>query len=147
MKYFPVAVLFFSLLAGSQSSTADSGHQLSDKEVLRELKTVLWPRAYRTQDTKLLDRLLDDRFQMIDAEGNRSTKQKELDWVAANAWNPGEFEYRIERLEIFAGDTAIIDGTGIATGYTYKSSNVLIRKDGQWRAVASHVSGYRERTN
>ena len=106
---------------------------------------MLWPRAYRTQDTQLLDRLLDDRFQMIDAEGNRSTKQKELDWVAANAWNPGEFEYRIERLEIFDGNTAIIDGTGIATGYTYKSSNVLIRKDGQWRAVASHVSGYRER--
>lgn len=53
----------------------------------------LWPRAYREQDTELLDRLLDDSFQMIDSEGKRSNK-----------------------------------------------------KEGNWRAVASHVSGYREHT-
>lgn len=119
----------------------------TDERVLRYFKTVLWPRAYREQDVELLDRLLGDRFQMIDGEGNRSTKQKELEWVAENAWNPGPFEYRIERLEIFDGDTAIIDGTGVAENYSYKSSNVLIKKYGQWRAVASHVSGYRERTD
>jgi hypothetical protein len=33
---------------------------------------------------------------------------------------------------------------GIAERYTYKSSNVLIKEGGEWRAVASHVSGYRE---
>lgn len=118
-----------------------------DDEILRHFKTVLWPQAYRTQDTDLLDRLLDDSFQMIDGEGNRSSKEKELAWVAENAWNPGKFEYLIERLEIFDGDTAIIDGTGSAEKYSYKSSNVLVKVNGQWRAVASHVSGYRERTD
>jgi hypothetical protein len=68
-----------------------------DESVLRHFKTVLWGQAYRTQDVVLLDRLLHDDFEMIDAEGNRSTKQDELDDVRENAWDPGEFEYRIER--------------------------------------------------
>jgi len=116
-----------------------------DEETLRHFKTVLWPQAYRAQDVALLDALLHDSFQLIDDEGRRSTKAGELEWVAANAWNPGNFEYRIERLDIYEGRWAVIDGSGIADRYTYKSSNVLIKADGRWQAVASHVSGYQER--
>jgi hypothetical protein len=114
-----------------------------DYEVLRNLKTVLWPQAYRTQDVDLLDRLLHDSFEMIDNEGNRSTKKKELEYISNNQWDPGTFEYRIERLQIYQGSFAVIDGAGVAESYTYKSSNFLIKEDGVWRAIASHVSGYR----
>ena len=124
--------------------TAPAGADPSDEETLRHFKTVLWPQAYRTQDVALLDRLLHDSFQMIDDQGNRSTKQDELARVAESAWNPGTFEYRIERLDIYDGRWAIIDGTGVAEKYRYKSSNVLIKEDGPWQAVASHVSGYEE---
>jgi len=116
----------------------------SDEQTLRHFKTVLWPQAYRTQDAVLLDRLLHDSFEMIDAEGERSTKESEIGFVRNNAWNPGSFEYRIERLDIFDNGVAIVDGTGVAARYSYKSSNVLIKENGEWRAVASHVSGYRE---
>jgi hypothetical protein len=116
-----------------------------DEQALRHIKTVLWPQAYRTQDVELLDSLLHDTFEMIDADGNRSTKKEELESVASNPWNPGEFEFRIERLQIYEGMFAVIDGTGIADTYTYKSSNFLIKQDGQWRAIASHVSGVREK--
>ena len=125
--------------------TAPAGAEPSDEETLRDFKTVLWPQAYRTQDVALLDRLLHDSFQMIDDQGNRSTKQKEVARVAESAWNPGTFEYRIERLDIYDGRWAIIDGSGIAEKYRYRSSNVLIKEDGRWQAVASHVSGYQER--
>lgn len=113
-----------------------------DYEVLREFKTVLWPQAYRTQDVKLLDRLLHDSFEMIDDEGNRSTKQKELEYIRNNQWDPGSFEYQIERLETYQGSFAVIDGTGVAEAYTYKSSNFLVKENGVWRAIASHVSGF-----
>jgi len=130
------------------SSTGFSENEAlaSDTEQLRYFKTVLWPQAYREQDTDLLNRLLDDSFQMIDGDGNRSSKNDEMDWVRDNVWDPGTFEYRIERLDIYNGNLAIIDGTGLAEKYSYKSSNVLIKKAGQWRAIASHVSGYRERS-
>ena len=123
---------------------ADTG-ATDDEQTLRHFKTVLWQQAYRTQDVALLGELLHPSFQMIDGEGGRSTRQEELDWVAGNAWDPGTFEYRIERLDIYGGHTAIVDGTGVAAKYSYRSSNVLIKEDGRWRAVASHVSGYRER--
>jgi len=117
----------------------------NDEATLRHFKTVLWPQAYRTQDVELLDRMLHDSFQMIDDRGIRSTKQKELAWIAENQWNPGAFEYRIERLDIYDGRWAIIDGSGIAEKYRYRSSNVLVKEDGRWQAVASHVSGYQKR--
>jgi hypothetical protein len=119
----------------------------NDYDVLREFKTVLWPQAYRTQDVALLDRLLHDSFEMIDADGKRSTKQEELEYISDNQWNPGHFEYRIERLQIYLGRFAVIDGTGIAENYSYKSSNFLIKEDGVWRAIASHVSGFQAKSD
>jgi hypothetical protein len=74
-----------------------------DETTLRHLKTVLWQQAYRTQDTDLLDRLLHDDFVVVDDAGNVSTKQQELVWISENKWDPGEFEYRIERLDIYDG--------------------------------------------
>lgn len=115
--------------------------QENDEQVLRHLKTVLWPQAYRTQDVALLDSLLHESFEVIDASGSRSSKQGELDYISNNAWDPGDFAYRIDRLDIYDGSFAIVSGTGIAESYTYKSSNVLINEDGNWRAIASHVSG------
>lgn len=112
-----------------------------DEATLRHLKTVLWPQAYRTGDTALLDKILHDSFQLINADGSRSSKAEEMSWVAENDYDPGEFEYRIERLDIY-DDMAIVAGQGVTTNYRYRSSNVLIRDQGRWRAVASHVSGY-----
>jgi hypothetical protein len=51
--------------------------------------------------------------------------------------------------ERFENGSAIVAGRGIVSGtdeqgpYTleYQSTNVLIKRDGTWRAVASHVSG------
>jgi hypothetical protein len=113
----------------------------SDEAQLRHIKTVLWQQAYRNQDVPLLDSLLHDSFQLIDDSGRRSSKKQELEWISANAWDPGSFEFRIERLDIYDGHTAIVAGRGIASDYSYSSSNVLIKADGRWQAVASHVSG------
>lgn len=138
--------MLFCVIAASIVAVASpvQAGDAADEETLRHFKTVLWPQAYRTQDAELLDRLLHDSFQMIDGDGERSTKQQEIEFVSNNAWNPGSFEYRIERLDIYDNGVAIVDGTGVAERYTYKSSNVLIKEDGVWRAVSSHVSGYRE---
>ncbi len=82
----------------------------------------------------------------MSADGNRSTKADELAYIRDNEWDPGEFEYRIERLQIYRGQFAIVDGTGIATNYTYKSSNVPIKDSGECRALSSHVSGVNDRS-
>ena len=73
----------------------------NDEQELRHIKTVLWPQAYRTQDVELLDSLLHDSFEVINDSGERSSKQDELEYIRNNTWNPGNFEYRIDRLEIY----------------------------------------------
>ena len=120
----------------------------SDEAQLRELKLTLWPKAYREQDTALLDRILDASFQMTDGTGTVSTKAEELAWVRGNRPGYDDFRFDIERLEVFDGRSAVVSGLGTVRGRRdgepyitrYRSTNVLIKRDGTWRAVASHVS-------
>lgn len=141
------AALALTPSAGAVAEKAEDGVAAveDDRAVLTQIKTELWPKAYRTQDVELLDRLLHESFLLIDDAGARSTKADELAAVAAEPWDPGAFEYRIERLDIYGGDVAIIAGQGVAERYSYRSSNVLVKEDGIWRAIASHVSGVEAR--
>lgn len=118
-----------------------------DVEILRQIKLELWPRAYREQDPALLDRILDERFQMVDGAGQVSTKAAELAWVSENKPGYEAFKFEIERLEVDA-NSALIVGIGTLqfpanSGQPlqrYRSSNVFVRRAGNWRAIASHVS-------
>jgi hypothetical protein len=144
------AVACALLAAPAPAAPADT----ADQAALREIKEVLWPRAYREGDAALLDRLLADEFQMVDGDGNWSNKAKELEHVRKERWINRSFRFEIRRLEVFENGTAIVAGRGVALGpasdpsggYQYQSSNVLIRRDGRWQAIASHVSGARSLT-
>lgn len=121
----------------------------SDDAVLRQLKQEIWPRAYRENDVDLLDRILHERFVLIDASGETTPKRKELAMLPEYRWTHDEFAYGVDHLEIFDGRTAVVSGAGRATGtsesgrycLTYRSSNVLVKQNGAWKAVLSHVSG------
>ncbi|HNP95915.1 MAG TPA: nuclear transport factor 2 family protein [Cyclobacteriaceae bacterium] len=119
-----------------------------DTKTLRYLKEVEWAKAYREQDTVLLDRILGHDFQMIDDRGVWSDKEGELEWIRHNAMVNDTFYYEIKRLDVLDNGTAMICGTGhiwsdsIET--VYQSSNVLVKRDGIWKAISSHVSGVKE---
>ncbi len=125
----------------------------NDEATLRHLKKVLWKKAYREQDTKLLDRILAKEFQMISNDGSWSDKKGELEYIKKNRPTYDSFEYKIKRLNIFENGTAIIAGEGHVKGknkkgtyeYKYQSSNVLIKRNGIWKAVSSHVSGVKRK--
>jgi len=139
-----IGVILIALSSGSLGA-----EERSDEAVLREIKEVLWPRAYAQQDVALLDSLLADEFQMVDADGNWSTKAEELEWISSNPPSYDSLVFEIIRLDIFENGSAIVAGKGIVSGtdeqgpYTleYQSTNVLIKREGAWKAVASHVSG------
>ena len=146
MQRFAAVLLVALTLGGAAWAQTD------DEAVIRKFKTEDWPRAYRTQDTALLDRMLADSFRVVDDQGVWSTKKEEIDWLSKNPWKNDGFTYTIKRLDIFGGDTAIVAGEGLVRFETgekprqmrYQSSNVLVKADGVWRAVASHVSGAKE---
>lgn len=146
----PIALLVFSCNENKVRNvdTESSSKMAMEKEKLRFLKEVEWPKAYREQDTILLDRILGDDFQMIGNDGQWSNKVKQLDRIKEAPMDHDSFSYEIKRLEILDNGTAIIAGTGhiINDGSetTYQSSNILVNRNGIWKAVLSHVSGVKE---
>lgn len=129
----------------SQEHIIQTSIALENEETLRHLKEVQWPKAYKEQDTILLDHILGDDFQMVDADGSWSNKIKELEWIKGNTMEHDSFYYEIKRLDVLDNGTALICGTGHILNDSmetvYQSSNVLIKRDGDWKAIASHVSG------
>ena len=145
---FCLALILFSVLQ-SCVNTENPGDALdidAETKKLRYLKEVEWPKAYAEQDTVLLDRILGDDFEMIDASGKWYTKEDELNWIKENKMEYDSFRYEIKRLDIASNGTAIVCGTGHiikdSVYSIYQSSNVLIYKDSLWKAQLSHVSGY-----
>jgi len=131
-------------------ATSICGQDLSSDEIqIRKLKEVDWPEAYQNQDTELLANILADEFQMIDADGNTFKKKDELTYVKDVKPTYDSFEFDVNRLDIFESNTAVMSGLGIIYGKddkgryqtTYHSSDVLIKREGVWKAVSSHVSG------
>ena len=152
-KYFLNSIILLPFILLSISCTQQEKQSPyiptdEDWETLRQLKEVSWPEAYRNQDTVLLDQILADEFQMIDASGNWGTKREEIEWIKKNPFAVDSFWFEIKRFEILENGTAIIAGTGHikadSTKLIYQSSNYLIKRNGQWKAFSSHVSGIEE---
>lgn len=137
------------LIIGCNQENNISTNSISeeDEKTLKYLKEVEWPKAYAEQDTLLLDRILGDDFKMIDQSGNWYSKKDELEWIKKNATNNDSFNYEIKRFEILDNGTAVICGTGHilkdSVKSIYQSSNVLIKREGKWEAILSHVSGFK----
>lgn len=147
-KTIGILILIYALSACKESPVETQATTLiteADHGILKNLKEVQWPKAYREQDTILLDKILGDDFQMIDASGTWSDKQGELQWIKEHATQNDSFYYEIKRLDVLDNGTALICGTGHIINDSietiYQSSNILIKRDGMWKAVASHVSG------
>ena len=146
------SVLALAFLCSPAHANPNPADRAADEAALRELKEVLWPRAYFEQDAELLGRILAPEFQRVDSDGNWSTRAQELDWVSKNKPAYDSLEFKIRRLDIFDNGTAIVAGTGTIRGRDengpyvaeYESTNVLIKRDGAWQAIASHTSGDRK---
>lgn len=150
MKLISAILLLIALPASAEPTPNNA-----DTARLTEIKQVLWPKAYREQDTALLAQILADEFQMVDAEGTRSTKKEEIDYIRKHRPSYDSFRFVINRLEVFENRTAVVAGTGIietkgkgqekGSRTEYQSSNIFIERDGRWQAIASHVSGVKKR--
>jgi hypothetical protein len=124
--------------------------QSPDHDRLRQLKVVEWPAMYLHQDVTALDALLAQEFQRVDGEGTWHSRAEELARVRASRPGYDSLVFEIRRLEVH-GHTALVAGTGrvyrTEGGRTvrseYQSTNVLVKRDGRWQAIASHTSGFR----
>src|SRR4030095_15136472 len=101
-------ILCISLLLSITQN--NSYGQSSDEETLRHIKEVEWPKAYREQDTVLLDKILAEEFKMISSDGEYSTKKEQIQYIKTHKPHYTSFKFEIKRLEIFENGTAIVSG-------------------------------------
>ena len=150
-KLIPPAFLAVLIIASCNEDQTSTFDERAERKILRVLKEVEWPKAYRDQDTVLLDRILGDDFQMVGNDGTWSDKAGQMARIKAAPMDNDSFRFEIKRLDVFPNGTAIVGGTGHVyrdTTYTiYQSSNVLIKRDSLWKAVLSHVSGVKQIEN
>jgi len=106
-----------------------------------------WMRAYAARDTAFLDRYMSDDYVGTFPDGTVHDKRSEIaavesGAVAITAMDPLEMTARIY------GDAAVLTGTsriqarvgGEDVGGEFRFTDVWIRSDGDWRAVASQVT-------
>lgn len=150
-----IPIVFAVVLFGCTDKSASLSSQLSDGdyETLENLITVLAPKAYDEQDTASLSRILHEKFQLTDDEGSKFSKADEMEYVAKYGPSYDSFEYEVKRLEMYDNGTAVISGEGTLKGIniqgqayitTYQTTDVLIKENGSWSVISSHVSGVKE---
>ncbi|MEQ9403749.1 MAG: nuclear transport factor 2 family protein [Cyclobacteriaceae bacterium] len=155
MKIFFVSLILAFLVSCSTSDQASSSEAIlsdDDYEVLTNLKMVSMAKAYDDQDTVLLDQLLHENYLLVDDGGLTYSKKDELAYVAEYGSSYDSLFFDIKSLEIFKNGTATLFGEGTIVGsdldgsysLSYKSTDVFIKENGEWKAISSHVSGTKE---
>lgn len=151
------AALFVAMALAACAPAADTAapDRAADETHLREVKQETWPGFYRGQDVAGLGAFLAEDFVNIAPDGSVTERQEELDWVAANEWNPDNFRYEVKRFQWLDDDSVLVIGEGSSDRtdddgrpcrHVYASSNLLTREAEAplgWRARYSHVSGDR----
>ncbi|NIE67938.1 nuclear transport factor 2 family protein [Burkholderia sp. Ax-1719] len=123
--------------AGAQASQA-----VDDEAVVRQLESS-WVKATTEGDKAVLERILDSAYIETTASGQRRSKFDVL-----NAQRPATgTSQSLTDVEVHLnGDTAVVTGTNqyrplaSAEPQEYLFTDVLIRRDGAWRAIASQMT-------
>jgi ketosteroid isomerase-like protein len=129
-----------------QSDAGASGDK-NVKEHLVQLKRD-WGRAYVRRDAYLLEQILADEYTVTDANGQTKSRAEIMADFKTGDTTYEATSYDDARVRIY-GDVAVVAGRGMVKGRNktgsfhsqYFSTNVFVRRNGRWQAVATHISG------
>lgn len=106
-----------------------------------------WGDAFERRDMATLDRLMADEYILTDPLGNVRSKAESL---AALKTNEIHFEStKSDNVNVVInGDTAVVTGRstfkgrykGWPMGGQYQYTDVLVKREGRWQAVSSHIT-------
>jgi ketosteroid isomerase-like protein len=135
-----------AILYGAELNEGKSDRKSkSEKEVLKIEKE--WADAILRLDTKTIDRLEADEWTIIDPSGKLSTKAEDLNNLRSGKLKFQSFQNEEMKVKVH-GKTAIVTGLSTIQGTSdgnditghYRFTDVLVKKDGTWRAVATQVT-------
>ncbi len=120
--------------------------ELQKEEALDLLRD--WTKAYLDRDTATLNRVIgDDWYYSGTADGSLVNKKKAIEDFAQATYTIQSIEYQGIDVRLF-GETAIITGSELmtinhmdtTTQYHLRFTDVYVKRDDHWEAVATHTS-------
>ena len=124
----------------------------TEQEIRKDLETVsaAWERAMVSNDAGAIGQFMTDDWVIVSATGI-TKKDDFLAVVASGDLTHESFKGNIVSVRAY-GDTAVVTGRVTNNG-TYKSqrfsadewtTDVFVKRDGQWRCVHSHITAVKE---
>jgi ketosteroid isomerase-like protein len=119
---------------------------ISAEEEIRHVE-IEWGEAFERKDVATLDRLMADEYFLTDPLGNVRSKAETLAAIQRNevlfqSTSSDGVNVRV------TGDTAVVTGRSTFRGRykgwsmagQYQYTDVLVKRSGSWKAVASHIT-------
>jgi hypothetical protein len=148
MKYAIVAVLLgVAVVAAAQTSKKDGAAAAEPAE--QALKSVEneWVEALAKADTARLDSILAETYVDTDEQSHRSNKKGVLSALQSGDLKIESIKLSDMKVDVY-GDAAVVTGNaaqkgsfkGLALPANVIFTDTFIKREGKWRAVASHRS-------
>jgi ketosteroid isomerase-like protein len=153
MKRLMGLLLTMTLCAGvalAQNKGKGDGKMKAEREAeMDELKQIEkdWTDAQKAKDGDKLGAILDDRWIGIGTDGKSTSKAEAVAHMKMPGYSLDSIEMGPMKVRIF-GNMAVVTGTdtekssegGKDSSGKYVWTDVFIKRDGKWKAVASHDS-------
>jgi hypothetical protein len=144
LRNLAIVGLGFLLMCGMAFAKEDR-----DRDKDREKITRLEQEWLHAKDAATLDRILAPDFVHVIPMDHFMTKQEHIDWHVKHP-EPEAHNTRFDKFNVrFYGDTAIVNGSVIATNPLGKVlertmfTDVFVFRDGKWRAVNAQENDVR----
>ncbi len=106
-----------------------------------------WDRAMIRNDAEAIGRYMADDWTIFGSDGGMSDKATFLGLVRSGALSHDVMETEDVKVRVY-GDAAVLTARGVSGGKyqgqafreVEQSSNVFVRRGGQWRCVLTHLS-------
>jgi len=117
-----------------------------EAEAILEVK-ISWPRAMRTKDASLFDRILSGTFTFREADGRLLARNAYIRDRVERPETVAAAKYENVVLQLF-GHTAVMTYRNVVSGtdaagkreiWHMSWTDVFVREDGRWRIAASHM--------
>ncbi|MEJ7698452.1 MAG: nuclear transport factor 2 family protein [Pyrinomonadaceae bacterium] len=135
--------------AKTKKSADSSATKQQSKSVEQELMQLErdWAKATVNRDASALDRIEADDYIFTDADGSLVTKKQDIADITSGNLTAESINVDEMKVRVF-GDTAVVIGrTTVKAQYKgkdisgqYRVTDVFLKRNGKWQAVASHFS-------
>ena len=148
---FSISVFIAVALMRTHAVAQQNSGTESDSAVVARLVND-WAVALKTNDVKILERIMADDFVITNVDGSLNSKEQEIAPFRSSDLKFDTVSLQEVKITLY-GTTAIVRGSGFFTGKSKWGSfsskerftDVYLKRNGKWQVVSSHSSSVKKK--